>query len=89
MARIAMLPVSCTWRFTFKAEAFLHLLLADFFSPCTFVGPWSVTNKSSTAIFNAQMEKPQCLKHFYNNAIKVEGGRVYLGMPGQHLKSTN
>lgn len=45
-----------------------------------------MTNKTTTAAFDTHMEKPQCLKHFCNNAIKVEAGRVYVGMPGgQHF----
>lgn len=49
------------------------------FSPCTFLGPSWVTNKTNAATFNIDMEKPQYLKHFYNNAIKVEGVCGYAG----------
>lgn len=56
-----------------------------FFSPCTSLGPWWATNKAATVTFRIHVEKPQRPKHFYNNAIKVEDRRVYVGMPGQHF----
>lgn len=88
MAKIAVLPVSCAWRFTFKPEAFLHLLLADFFFSLYFPGSLVSDKQDWYCYFQyTQREAPVPEESLYN-AIKTEDGRVYVGVPSQYLKST-
>lgn len=86
MAKIAVLSVSCAWRFTFKPEAFLHLLLADFFFSLYF--PGSLVSDKQYCYFQYTQGEVPGPEEFLYNAIKAEDGRVYVGVPSQDLKST-